>query len=149
MVDGVCLAPVRVGGERKNPQHEAKRVVGNPGSEEGAVATVVLDDEEPDQETGGRQREKQRDPVGILEAGQHEEPQEGEWNSAVEHLEYAPSHARLCVGPEYLGPGFALTGSGSCQNPTPILPLLKIVPISSHCTSPISQRVAGHTAIRS
>jgi hypothetical protein len=84
MMDGVRPSPVAIGCEGQNSQQETEPVIGRSRPEKGAVPAIVLDDEESNQETGGRDCEEQGYPVRISEASQHEKPQEKERDGAVE-----------------------------------------------------------------
>jgi hypothetical protein len=58
MVGGVLLSPAVVGRQSQHTQQESENIVGPLGFEEGSVATVVLDNEKPDQEAGRWQRQQ-------------------------------------------------------------------------------------------
>ena len=58
-MDGVRAAPEIIGRQRQHADHPAHPVICQAMAEEGAVAAVVLDHEQPHQETRGRYREQQ------------------------------------------------------------------------------------------
>ena len=58
-MDGVAVAPVRERLEDEQPAQPADPEVGPPRGQKRAVGAVVEDDEGPQQETGGRDRERE------------------------------------------------------------------------------------------
>ncbi len=89
MVPGVGELPVVVGNQGEDPGEEAQKVVGPLPGEEGAVAGVVLQDEQADQEQGGCevQKEGQGQGNGKGLVGQVKEEEKGK--KGVRHLAQA------------------------------------------------------------
>ena len=69
-------------------------------SEEGAVAAVVLDHEEPHQEAGGRHGDEKGEPVADAERGPHGEPDQCEATGRHRQLEHASPGIGLAIAAE-------------------------------------------------
>jgi len=67
-MDGVRLLPESIRGEGQNSKKETDSVIGLSGLEERTVSGIVLDNDQPHQETGSWDCQKQGQPVGIVEA---------------------------------------------------------------------------------
>jgi len=59
MMDGMAAPPEVIGRERQNADDPSDPIVRQAMPEEGTMATIVLDHEQPDQKSGGRNREQQ------------------------------------------------------------------------------------------
>jgi hypothetical protein len=70
-----ALPPVAVGGEGQHADGAAEPVVGGAAAQERAVAAVVLDHEQPHEQAGRGHGQEQGEPVGVLDAEQHQRPQ--------------------------------------------------------------------------
>ena len=99
-MDGVGLLPVAVGKERDHAERRADHVVGLARGEERAVAAVVLDDEEPDEEARHRQGEQQR--PAVVPAPEHrlrhEGPEQHERHRGVHQLPGGAAPQRPRIG---------------------------------------------------
>ena len=71
MVAGVLPAPIGIGGQGQQAAQAAQGIVRPALGQEGAVAAVVLDDEDPHQKAGGDRRQQQRQQVGCAQQGVH------------------------------------------------------------------------------
>ena len=96
------MAPVSVGGQRQHADDPAEPVVGAPGMEERAVAAIVLDHEQADQETGRGHRQQQGQPVADAKAEPHRQPERRERCRRQRELGQARRGIGLPVGCEYL-----------------------------------------------
>ena len=76
--------------------------------EEGAMAAIMLNGEQPHQEGAGRQGERQGQPVADIKGRPRQHPEGGQWNDREGDLEDAPGSAGLPVTREDLGPGSGL-----------------------------------------
>ena len=62
VVPRVLPAPERIGRQGHQAAQAAENIIGPLRPEEGAVTAIVLDDEDPHEETGGEHRQRQRHP---------------------------------------------------------------------------------------
>jgi hypothetical protein len=76
MMDCVRLAPVCIRSECNDSEQEAESIVRSPGGKEGPMTTIMLNNEQAYQKTSGWHREKERDPVPVVEAIYHEAPEQ-------------------------------------------------------------------------
>ena len=79
MMHGVGAAPFPVGREGQHPEGPAEPVVGEPPVEERAVAAIVLDHEQPDEEAGGDHRQQQA-PTSCSRGSARMATQRQEWH---------------------------------------------------------------------
>ena len=63
VMDRVRVSPGRVRRQREHAEQPADPIVGGALAEEGAVAAIVLDHEEPHEKSGGWQRKDEAGPV--------------------------------------------------------------------------------------
>ena len=96
-MDGVRLLPESIRGEGQNSKKETDSVIGLSGLEERTVSGIVLDNDQPHQETGSWDCQKQGQPVGIVEAAQHGEPQKHKRYKGIPELKDTSSNVRLTV----------------------------------------------------
>ena len=114
VVDGVVVAPAVEGLEDDDPERDAEPRVGPPRRHEGAVRAVVEEDERAQQERGGRDRERQRQQIGHVEAEVHQRRQREVGHHRGGDVEERPPEVRLGVGRERLGARYSLlAGHGS------------------------------------
>src|SRR5215211_4455172 len=66
MMLGMLPAPVRIGRQREDRAEPAQRVVGPTRCEEGAMTTIVLDDEGPYGQSCGRQHQQWHQPPPAI-----------------------------------------------------------------------------------
>lgn len=97
VVDGMRVPPVPVRGQGQDADDPAGPVVRLPAAEEGAVTAIVLDHEQAHEEACRGYGQQQAEPVGIVEAEPHREPQAGERQSGDGKLGQAPGELRLTV----------------------------------------------------
>ncbi len=74
-MDGMVALPVIVGRQGQHAQHAAHPAIGGAVAEEGAVAAVMLDDEQAHHETGRRHGEQKRQPIAHIQRQPHQHPQ--------------------------------------------------------------------------
>lgn len=99
MVDGVGAPPIGIRGQRQDPDRPAERVIGPASPEQRAVAAVVLDHEEANEEAGRRHRQQQGQPVAVRQAEEHEQPQGHEGDqSDGEHESREAEHRGAVAG---------------------------------------------------
>ena len=108
VVPGVGVLPVAVGGQGEHAAHEAQRVVGAGVLEEGAVAGVVLQDEDAHQEEGGGEVEEQGEPPVQLERAVGQVPQGQEGEVAGKDLPHTPHEGGLREGADQGNPVLGL-----------------------------------------
>ena len=94
----MVMAPEGIGGERQHADDAAQQVVRPARLERGAVAAIMLDDEQPHEESGGRQHEDQRRPdlMGEAEEDPGQKRQEGQ--GGAEQIENAAPAMRPRIG---------------------------------------------------
>ena len=73
-------------------------------TEEGAMTAIVLDHEEPHEESRGRQGEEKAEPVAEIECRPHRGPEQDERSGRDDDLQQAAPAARLTVAGEDLCP---------------------------------------------
>ena len=79
-------------------------VIRNLVTEESAVAAIVLDHEQPHEESRGRHCEEKAEPVAEIEGRPHQHPEQNERSSRDDDLDRAAPAARLTVAGEDLCP---------------------------------------------
>jgi hypothetical protein len=80
--------------------------------EEGAVAAIVLDHEDPHQKAGGREDEDQAPPMAVGIGGRRQRPQRDERDEGDCELDGAAPPVRLLVARQNLQPGTSAVGDG-------------------------------------
>ncbi len=104
VMDGVRAPPEFVGSDGEHPEQASDAIVGGAPRQERAVTAVVLDDEETHHESGRRQRETERQPVGAVDEPRHRRPQRQESDHVPRELSHAASNLRLGVAGHHLRP---------------------------------------------
>jgi hypothetical protein len=97
--------PVVVGRQGEHAEDPAEPVVDGASRQERAMSAVVLDQEEPHQEAGCRQSQQQTGRIAVmLEALQHERPEEDERHRRHEQLDDASLRFGRAIARERLHP---------------------------------------------
>src|SRR5690606_14923297 len=104
MMLGMGSAPIVVGRHGQNADDAPRPIVGLPVREKGAMAAVMLDQEEPDKEAGGGNGEHQAPPEAISERGPGQSPADNEWCEGDRQFERAAPSVRLTVAGHDLRP---------------------------------------------
>src|SRR5262249_61178767 len=107
-------APMVIRREAQQTGNDAEHFVRGARFEKGAMATIVKDDENADQETAGQQSERYREPNRDREAQKHQVPKRRIGNHRVDELPNRSPVGRLLVTrydelPVW-GGGFVLAG---------------------------------------
>ena len=97
VVRRVRAAPVRVGHEGQHAEYPAYPIVGGARAEERAVTAVVLDREQPQQEAGRGQREREAHPISALCEQPHPEAEAEEPGKVAHQLGDAAPRDRFAV----------------------------------------------------
>ena len=74
-MQGVLMPPVGVGGQRQHADDAAETVVGTAGLKERAVAAIMLNDEQANQEPRRGNRKQQSQPVADAKGKPHRQPE--------------------------------------------------------------------------
>ena len=102
---GVRALPEIVGRQRQHAERAADPVIGEAVAEEGAVPAIVLDHEQPHQESGGRNGEQQRYPPEAKVIGRpHQRPQRRQRGEGDAEFNEAARGARLAIAQQNLRP---------------------------------------------
>ena len=110
---GMGAAPEIVRRQRQHADDAADPVVAPFAPEEGAVAAVVLDHEQPHQEAGRRHRDQERRPPVAEPADEPGcGPERGERQRRDDQFDHAAGAARFAIAGENLGPGAGVGGVG-------------------------------------
>jgi hypothetical protein len=72
MMNGVVASPRCIGDHRQDAEDAPEQIIGPPGAEIGAVAAIMLDDEEPNDKERGRQRQEERRPDALRKSPEEE-----------------------------------------------------------------------------
>ena len=75
MMDRMVVLPAIIRGEVQKGGDPTDEVIRLLGFEEGTMSTIVEDDKGPHQEARCRERQRKRDPIGDLNAPDHQAPQ--------------------------------------------------------------------------
>src|ERR1700687_817449 len=128
MMNGMRSLPEIVGRQGEHAQRAADPVVGEAMAEECAVPAIVLDHEQPHQESRGRNGEQQAKPPKsqVIERA-HQRPEQNEGSESDAELEQAARAVGFTVAHENLGPG-ARVGRSSRAGGT-----LSIVQVNALC----------------
>ena len=100
----MVMAPEGIGGERQHADDAAQHVVRPARLEIGAVAAIMLDDEEAHQEGGGRQNQDQRRPDLMGEAEEDSGQKDEEGQGRAEQIENAAPAMRPRIGRDQPAP---------------------------------------------
>ena len=115
VVDRVGAPPAIVGGESQDADGAADPVIDLPYAEEGAVAAIVLDHEEPQQEPGGRDGEEEPPPEAVLHRNPGQNPERDQGDDGDPELEDTPQPVRRAIGHHALQPfEFGRRGGSLC-----------------------------------
>ena len=110
-------APVAVGGQREHADDPAEPIIGPAAAEERAMAAIVLDHEEANEEACRRDGEQQRQPVADLQAPEHGEPEADEGQCGERQLEQRPVGLLLSIGARMRTQSLASRGSLGARAP--------------------------------
>ncbi len=108
MMFGMRTAPIVVGREGQDTEQAAGPVINRAAGEEGAVAAVMLDDEEAQQEGRGRHDEHKARPEGEFEACPGTDPEQDERHKRDAKLEARARQVGLAIGIDDLQPGLGI-----------------------------------------
>ena len=113
----MVMAPEGIGGERQHADDAAQQVVRPARLEIGAVAAIMLDDEQPHEEGGGRQHEDERRPdlMGEAEEDPGQECQEGQ--GGAKQIENAAPAMRPRIGRDQPAPARPSAGRPGIERP--------------------------------
>jgi hypothetical protein len=104
MMQCVGVAPEAVGRQRQHADDTADPIVHQAMAEEGAVAAIMLDHEQPHQEARGRHGKDQRQPIADVERGPDQNPQHDQRHKRDADLENAAPVAGLAIARQDLRP---------------------------------------------
>jgi len=80
-------------------------------TKEGAMAAIVLDGKQPHQESGGRDGQRQGQPIADVEGRPRQHPKRGQRHDRNGNFDDAAAGARLAVAREKLRPGAGIRHS--------------------------------------
>jgi hypothetical protein len=106
MVFGMRPSPVVVGRERQDTDDAARPVVDSTARKERPMAAVVLDHEQPQQESGGGNDEDQAGPEAVMNRCPCGSPEQRERDDGDDKLESAASGSWLAISGKDFQPAF-------------------------------------------
>ena len=116
MVRGVGTPPQVVRREGQHAEHATEPGVGQPMPEEGAVAAIVLDEEQSHHEGRGGHGKRQRQPIADVERGPGQHPECHQRQQRYADLDQAAAGAGLPVACQKLRPKTGILGCrGACR----------------------------------
>ena len=119
MMQGVATLPETVGCKGQNADEASRPVIGTPVAKERTMPAIVLDHEQPDQESGRGQRQHQSDPIAMSDQAGGKRPESHEWQKRDQEFQQAASVARLVIVGKDVRPGAGVFhrggGLGSCD----------------------------------
>ena len=101
MMDRMVMFPAIVGCKVQKGGDPAKEIIGLLRLEERAVPAIVEDDKGPHQETRRQDRQPQRDPIGDLNAPDHQAPQNEIGDQRICHLPETTRQIGFCIFGDY------------------------------------------------
>ncbi len=120
VMDGMGAAPVVVWRQGDHGDGSADPIVEHLAGREGAVSAIVLDDEQADQEPGGRDREDQAPPDAMFQREPGPRPEDGEGNRRQSQLHRAADRIGQPIRPQESPPVAPLDRSAHAE-PIPII----------------------------
>ena len=75
MMDGVCVSPEVVGGQRQYPDHTTDPIVSLAPGKEGAMAAIVLNHKQPHEEARSRHGKQHGNPIPKIQCCPDQQPQ--------------------------------------------------------------------------
>ena len=105
------MFPVTVGRQGQRTKNATGQIVGKPAAKEGAVTAIVLDDEDPNQETGGRYGKQQRYPITDIERCPHQHPKRSKRQDGDRQFDQAAPITGLSVARQHSSQSPRVSGS--------------------------------------
>ena len=97
MMNGVVLAPAVVRRHRQDGESSPERIIGGFGFEERAVPAIVLQDEQPDEESRSGKCQGEDEQIRVSQAEPHQGPQHAKRDDRRRQLRQASAQRGLTV----------------------------------------------------
>jgi len=115
MVDGMFPTPELIRSPCKNARDESPKIIGPPGFEKRTVAAIMMNDEQPHQESSGQYGQRQCNPPRQRQVEVNQIPKSDIRNERIDNLPRAAPRGRLLIFGHNLLPGRALVSALTCR----------------------------------
>jgi hypothetical protein len=104
MMDRMGAPPIIVGRQRQHAERASDPIIGETVLEEGPMAAIVLDHEQPRQQARGRHCQQQAEPIIEMQRCPHQQPEQRQRTGRDRKLDLAAQRIRCAIARENLHP---------------------------------------------